>query len=108
MSTAVSKYRNKRYNGYASQREAQLAADLHALERSGVITELREQVRYTLVPSQEGLLRTERPVTYVADFVYKYNDGVLHVVDCKGFRTKDYIIKRKLMAYLQHIEVEEV
>ena len=46
-------------------------------------------------------------VTYVADFVYFEGDKLI-VEDTKGFRTKDYIIKRKLMRYLLGINIKEV
>lgn len=102
------KYRNQRHGGYASKREAELAANLHALERFGQITDLKEQVPYVLVPAQQGRLRNERSVVYIADFTYLDKDVKRHVVDSKGFKTKDYIIKRKLMAYLLEIEIEEL
>lgn len=37
-----------------------------------------------------------RAVTYIADFVYT-RGGKTIVEDAKGFKTKDYIIKKKLM-----------
>jgi hypothetical protein len=87
------KYRNKKTDGYASKKEANRAAELKLLEKAGVISELREQYRFELVPKQDG----ERSVCYIADFVYYDNEKKISIVeDCKGFRTKDYIIKRKL------------
>jgi hypothetical protein len=41
------------------------------------------------------------------DFVYMEN-GKKVVEDTKGFRTKDYIIKRKLMLYVHGIRIKEV
>ena len=49
----------------------------------------------------------ERSVKYKADFFYT-KDGELVVEDTKGFRTPDYIIKRKLMLYVHHIRIKEV
>jgi hypothetical protein len=49
----------------------------------------------------------ERAVHYVADFVYKDNYKEI-VEDAKGFRTKDYIIKRKLMLFIHGIRIKEV
>ena len=43
----------------------------------------------------------------MADFVY-VRDGQTVVEDAKGVRTKDYIIKRKLMLWLHGIRVQEV
>jgi hypothetical protein len=38
----------------------------------------------------------ERKIDYIADFVY-VQDGVTVIEDSKGHKTKDYIIKRKLL-----------
>jgi hypothetical protein len=40
--------------------------------------------------------------------VYRSKDGQLHVVDAKGFRTREYILKRKLMKFRHGITIEEV
>ena len=103
-----SKYRSKRHNGYASKREANVAAQLQALERGGQIRHLREQVRFELVPAQKGARRSEKPLVYVADFTYQDSkDGMRHVVDVKGLRTPMYVAKRKLMLFIHKIEIEE-
>lgn len=98
------KYRNRSTNGYASKREANRAFELEILERMGQISELRKQVKYELVPKQEG----ERAVTYTADFAYKDKEGKLHVEDAKGMKTQQYVIRRKLMLWFHGIKVEEV
>ena len=49
----------------------------------------------------------ERKAVYIADFVYKDRSGREVVEDCKGMRTKDYIIKRKLMLYKFGIRIKE-
>ncbi len=46
----------------------------------------------------------ERECSYIADFVYIKN-GKIVVEDTKGVRTKEYIIKRKLMLYVHNIRV---
>jgi hypothetical protein len=50
----------------------------------------------------------ERNVEYRADFVYFDEQDRLVVEDAKGVRTKDYIIKRKLMLWLYGIRIREV
>ena len=47
-----------------------------------------------------------RGMKYIADFVY-ICDGKQVVEDCKGFKTAEYKMKKKLMAYLNHINIEE-
>ena len=75
---------------------------LRLLERAGRITDLKRQVKYELIPKQDG----ERACTYIADFTY-YEDGKLVVEDCKGFKTDAYKIKKKLMLWVHGIRIKE-
>lgn len=108
----MNKYHNKKvcYNGisFASKKEARRYSELLLLERAGVITDLQMQVPFVLIPSQRinGKV-VERECKYIADFVYTEN-GKKVVEDTKGMRTKDYIIKRKLMLYIHGIQIKEV
>ena len=108
----MSKYKNKKvkYDGivFDSLKEYNRYKELKLLERAGVIKELQTQVKYILIPSQylNGKC-IERECSYIADFVYTEN-GKKVVEDTKGFRTKDYIIKRKLMLYIHKIKITEV
>ena len=83
--------------------------DLQRLLGAGVITELKRQVKFELIPSQKNEFGKviERPVTYVADYVYTKN-GKQIVEDVKGYKTKEYVIKRKLMLYVHGIRIHEV
>jgi hypothetical protein len=96
---------------YASQSESRRAKELHLLERHGLVRNLREQVPYELIPAGVGKYRKERSVVYKADFVYEVcqPDGTWKQVveDTKGAKTKEYIIKRKLMLYIHGISVKE-
>lgn len=93
---------------FDSRREAARWQELKLLERAGGITELERQVSYTLIPPQRiGKRVAERAVTYIADFRYREN-GETVVEDAKGMRTRDYIIKRKLMLYVHGIRIREV
>lgn len=93
---------------FDSKLEAHRYRELQLLERAGEISDLQRQVKYELIPSQklDGKV-VERAVTYVADFVYTENNKQV-VEDTKGVRTRDYIIKRKLMLYVHHIRIKEV
>ncbi len=99
----VNKYRNRKTAGYASAREAKRAAELKLLERSGEITDLREQVEYILIPKQTG----ERACKYFADFVYRDHNGVTVVEDSKGFRDPVFRLKKKLMLFIHAIRIRE-
>ena len=107
-----SKYGNRKMtrNGetFDSAKEARRYGELVLLERAGQIFDLKRQVKYELIPTQKiGGKVAERACTYVADFVY-IEDGKTVVEDAKGFRTKDYIIKRKLMLFIHGIRIKEV
>ena len=94
---------------FDSKREANRWAELKLMEKAGEISELDRQFPFILIPSQkdEKGKVIERECRYVADFVYKEN-GKFVVEDTKGFRTPDYIIKRKLMLYNLGIWIREV
>lgn len=78
------------------------------LERAGAIQHLRRQVKYELIPSQRIAGKVvERACSYVADFVYQ-QDGQTVVEDTKGFKTPEYIIKRKLMLWVHGIRIREI
>lgn len=108
----ASKFGNKKVvvNGieFDSKREARRYLELKAMETAGEIRDLRRQVPYLLLHSQriDGKV-VEREVKYVADFVYEQN-GETVVEDAKGHRTKDYIIKRKMLLYFHGIRIREV
>jgi hypothetical protein len=126
----MNKYGNKKvtYDGivFDSKREMYRYMDLCFLVRAGAISDLRRQVVYELIPAQrekstrvykkgrkkgqpiEGKI-IEKAVTYRADFTYIDNaTGETIVEDSKGFRTKEFVIKRKLMLYVHGIKVREV
>ena len=89
-------------------------------EKEGKIRDLRRQVTFVLLPTQfrdevvhlktkDKILRrvAERPVTYIADFVYQ-KDGETVAEDFKGFPDEKYPIKRKMMLYFHNIAVKEI
>lgn len=125
----MSKYHAKKtkYNGilFDSKKEAKRYRELLLLERAGKISDLEMQKTFELIPAQyetsnevytrgknkgqpkRGAL-LERAVTYKADFVYVDENGYTVVEDTKGMKTKDYIIKRKLMLFNYGIQIHEV
>lgn len=110
----MTKYRSKKtiVDGitFDSKLEARRYQELKLMERAGEISGLQLQVKYVLIPSQKLNNKVvERAVTYVADFVYTLkSSGESVVEDTKGMKTKEYIIKRKLMLYVHGIRVKEV
>lgn len=78
---------------YASKREAQRAAELKVLWQGHAIAGFAEQVEFLL----PGGIR------YRADFIVLNNDGTYTIEDTKGFQTKEYRMKKKLMAEAGHV-----
>ena len=122
----INKYKSMKcyLNGieFDSRKEARRYQELLLLQRAGVIQNLRLQEKFVLIPSQyesyerygakgqelkPGQRLVEKECSYIADFVYEEN-GKTVVEDTKGFKTKDYIIKRKLMLYIHGIRIKEV
>ena len=85
-----------------SQKEANRWCELKLLERAGLIQDLQRQVKFLLIPKQEG----EKAVYYIADFVYCEN-GKKIVEDVKGCRTEVYKLKKKMMLYFHGISIKE-
>lgn len=95
---------------FDSRKEYNRYCELLLLERGGYISDLKLQVKYVLIPAQkdESGKVLERECSYIADFVYFDQKAQRTVVeDTKGFKTKDYIIKRKLMLERYGIRIRE-
>ncbi len=96
---------------FDSKREAERFAQLRFMQMGRIISDLKCQVKYELIPCQrdeDGKI-IERSVSYIADFVYTdRKTGQTVVEDAKGCRTKEYIIKRKLMLHVHGIRIREV
>lgn len=103
------KYGAKKTGGHASGKEHERANQLKLMQRAGLISNLREQVKYVLIPTQRDAAGTllEKECSYYADFVYD-KDGVTIVEDTKGFRTAEYKLKRKLMLHVHGISIKEI
>jgi len=68
--------------------------------KHGEIVKLGLQPKFTLIPSFKGKDgKTERSVCYTADFRLTYPDGRQRVVEVKGYKTRDYVLRRKMFKY---------
>lgn len=120
-----SKYGNKKvtYDGitFDSKKEMYRYIQLKSMQEEGLISDLRLQVPYELIPAiyedEIVTLKTktkvvkrcvQKAVKYVADFVYKDHYGYEVVVDAKGLRTKEYLLKKKMMRAFLGITIKEV
>ena len=108
---------------FASKREANRYLELRLLERAKEISDLRLQVDFELIPNQyrtekrygkngqplkDKQVLLERKVVYRADFVYTDKDGKTVVEDTKGFRTTEYVLKRKMFLYKYGFPITEI
>ena len=96
---------------FDSKKEAERFAILRYMQMGKQISGLECQVKFELIPNQkdENGKVIERAVNYIADFVYTdLKTGEQIVEDTKGAKTKDYIIKRKLMLHKYGIRIREV
>lgn len=122
----ANKFRSKKITAHGitfdSKKEYKRYCELALLEKAGQIQNLELQKAFELIPAQyetferygkkgqrlkDGKRCIENAVKYKADFVYNEN-GETVVEDTKGFKTKDYIIKRKLMLYVHGIRIKEI
>ncbi len=100
--TPASKYHNARTEAagmsFQSGREAAGVANLILLQGQYKIFALRLQVPFPLAGK----------TTYVADAVYLDSDLAVHIVDFKGYPSKEYRIKKRLFKERYHHPIEEL
>ena len=118
------KYKNEKveFDGikFDSKRERDRYMVLKDAERRGVISELKCQPKFTLIPAQyheeAKQLKTKvkmvkkcdfLAITYTGDFQY-VKDGNIVVEDVKGMVTPEYKLKEKMMAYFHHIIIRRI
>ena len=114
----MSKYGNRKtvIDGieFDSKHEAARWCELKYMERAGLICELQRQVAFMLIPKQVDEVTgkvLEREAKYIADFTYrdrKTHKLVVEDTKSKATKTKDYILKRKLMLYRYGLRIVEV
>ena len=118
--------RNGKTLVFDSRKEMRRFLELQELQKAGEIRNLRLQVDFTL---QEGFTTLDgervRAIRYRADFTYDerdhdreevaadcgfpceaWNNGI--VEDVKGKKTKEYIMKRKMMQEVYGVTIREV
>ena len=126
---SANKYHNKTYTidgiAFSSKKEGMRYTQLKLLQKAGKIKDLEMQKAYELIPAQyeeaaevytKGIHKgehkkklSERAVVYRADFVYTdCETGEKIVEDTKGMRTKEYVIKRKLLLWRFGIKIKEI
>lgn len=109
-----SKYGNKKIEAdgikFDSKREFHHYRVLKDLLDRGDITGLKLQVKFEFKINDQCLryVDSNRVIKYIADFEYFDMYGNRKVVDVKGLKTRDYLIKKALMMACHGILVEEI
>ena len=106
------KYGAIKKHGYDSIKEYNRSTHLKLMLRSGIISDLKEQVSFELLPAKYVKDHSgkeicgRRAMKYIADFTYY--DGKKYIVeDVKGFRTPEYKRKARLMLKIRGIVIKE-
>lgn len=92
---------------FDSRKEANRYTVLRQYEIAGVIRDLKMHEEFELIPK----CGKERPAKYHADFSYivcETGQKVVEDVKSRATKTKDYILRRKLMNWVHGIQVQEV
>lgn len=107
----MNKYRAKKETvdgiEFDSRREANRNSELLAMQQAGLISGLYRQPGFELIPK----CGKERPAKHHADFSYVDNatgEKVVEDVKSRATKTKDYILRRKIMNWRFGIQIKEV
>lgn len=95
---------------FPSHREAEYYLTYKAMLDNGEIVNLELQPSFILIPSYVNKAgKKVRECKYTADFLLTYPDGNKVVVEVKGYRTRDYQLRRKMFEYkFREYDFEEV
>jgi hypothetical protein len=94
---------------FHSKKESVRYSQLKLYEKGGLISDLRLQVSYELIPKLVINGKTERAIKYIADFVYY--DTVNKVEICEDVKsiatmTDVFKLKYRLMKSVHNIEIK--
>lgn len=85
---------------FDSRREAEVYLELLAQKQAGKIVRIGFQPSYTLLAGfKDNTGKNQKPITYTADFFVTFADGHSEVIEVKGVRTRDYLLRKKLFLY---------
>jgi hypothetical protein len=110
VSLSFSPKRKSKYNArktivdgivFDSAKEAARYSDLSLLEKAKVIKGLKRQVKFPIV------INGKKICVWSADFVYTENGQEIRE-DCKGYRTKIYRLKKRLVEASYGFKIREV
>lgn len=86
---------------FDSKREAEVYLELLAQKQAGKIVRIGFQPSYTLLAGfKDNTGKNQKPITYTADFFVAYADGRNEVIEVKGMRTRDYLLRKKMFLHM--------
>lgn len=86
---------------FDSRREAEIYLDLLSRKQAGEIVRIGFQPSYTLLAGfKDNTGKNQKPITYTADFFVTYADGHSEVIEVKGVRTRDYLLRKKMFLHM--------
>lgn len=86
---------------FDSKREAEIYLDLLSRKQHGEVLRIGFQPQYTILEGfRDNTGKKQRPITYTADFFVAYADGRNEVIEVKGVRTRDYLLRKKLFLHM--------
>ena len=86
---------------FDSKREAEVYLELLAQKQAGEIVRIGFQPQYTLLEGfKDNTGKNQKPITYTADFFVTYADGRHEVIEVKGVRTRDYLLRKKMFLHM--------
>ena len=86
---------------FDSKREAEVYLELLAQKQAGEIVRIGFQPSYTLLAGfKDNTGKKQKPITYTADFFVTYADGHSEVIEVKGVKTRDYLLRKKLFLHM--------
>lgn len=84
---------------FDSKKEADYYCQLKLRKQAGEIIDFELQPVFILQESYKRNGKTVRAITYRADFRIIHKNYDVEIVDCKGYRTKEYQIKKKMLLF---------
>lgn len=104
-----SKYHAKRIDKYGrtwdSKKELKEYEQLLILQQAGEVKTIELQPKFELQPAFRYQGKAQRAITYKADFKVTYSDGRIEIIEVKGFKTRDYAMRKKMLLFL-HPDVD--
>lgn len=82
---------------FSSKKESLYYQQLKLRQKSGEVIFFLRQCPFHL----------KSGIKYIIDFVEFWTDGTVHFVDVKGFKTPQYIMKKKMVEDIYPIKIEE-